>query len=283
MTAATRATAPNEIAPSDAVMKTESARILRRLNEPGACLAVAAEMEKAVVVRDSDAGQTIRTAVVDRPVVEAMALTDWIVCATPGRVARYHITPTGRAALRQILAKAESDHQGMAECAAPFDAANRSPEPGGSSGGRGAARYTAVESPLQLLSRRKNRDGSRFLANDLVAAGERLREDFELTQLGPRVAQNWEDFLTPKGPASGPVSGDARSTGARDRVAAALGALGPGLGDVVLRCCCFLEGIETAERRMGWSARSGKIVLRIALERLRDHYANQSRTANLIG
>ena len=51
---------------------------------------------------------------------------------------------------------------------------------------------------------------------------------------------------------------------ARDRVALALRDLGPGLGDVALRVCCFLEGIEAAERRMGWAARSGKIVLRIA-------------------
>ena len=26
-------------------------------------------------------------------------------------------------------------------------------------------------------------------------AGERLREDFELAQLGPRVAQNWDRFI----------------------------------------------------------------------------------------
>lgn len=59
---------------------------------------------------------------------------------------------------------------------------------------------------------------------------------------------------------------------ARERVAAALRDLGPGLGDVALRVCCFLEGVEAAERRMGWAARSGKVVLRIALMRLRRHY-----------
>ena len=50
---------------------------------------------------------------------------------------------------------------------------------------------------------------------------------------------------------------------------AALADLGPGLGDMVLRCGCYLEGLEVTEKRMGWSARSGKIVLRIALQRLR--------------
>ena len=49
-------------------------------------------------------------------------------------------------------------------------------------------------------------------------------------------------------------------------------ALGPGLSDIVFRVCCFLEGLETAEKRLGWSARSGKVVLKIALERLAAHY-----------
>ena len=31
---------------------------------------------------------------------------------------------------------------------------------------------------------------------DLVQAAEKLREDFERAQMGPRVAQNWEKFLT---------------------------------------------------------------------------------------
>ena len=39
---------------------------------------------------------------------------------------------------------------------------------------------------------------------------------------------------------------------ARQRVETALLALGPGLADVALRCCCHLEGLEPAERRMGW-------------------------------
>ncbi|MCB1366035.1 MAG: helix-turn-helix domain-containing protein, partial [Rhodobacteraceae bacterium] len=70
---------------------------------------------------------------------------------------------------------------------------------------------------------------------------------------------------------------------ARDRVARALADLGPGLSDVALRCCCHLEGLEQAERRMGWSARSGKIVLRIALQRLRRHYDETHAAGRMIG
>ena len=53
---------------------------------------------------------------------------------------------------------------------------------------------------------------------------------------------------------------------------------------MVLRCCCYLEGLEVAEKRMGWSARSGKVVLRIALQRLRRHYDEAyGRSGPLIG
>ena len=56
-------------------------------------------------------------------------------------------------------------------------------------------------------------------------------------------------------------------------------ALGPGLSDIVFRVCCFLEGLETAEKRLGWSARSGKVVLKIALERLGDALRHRRRAA----
>ncbi|WP_274963897.1 DUF6456 domain-containing protein, partial [Thioclava electrotropha] len=114
-----------------------------------------------------------------------------------------------------------------------------------------------------------------FNLADLVAAGERLREDFELAQMGPRVGQNWERFLTGgggRGQYRPELAMGGGSDTARERVALALRDLGPGLGDMALRCCCFLEGLETAEKRLGWSARSGKIVLRIALQRLKRHY-----------
>ena len=135
-------------------------------------------------------------------------------------------------------------------------------------------RYNLSESPLTALGRRTDKDGKPFLDRSLIAAGERLREDFEMAQMGPRVAQNWDRFLAASDRSSVQSGGgeSGRSSLARARIAAALRDLGPGLGDVALRCCCFLEGLEVTEKRMGWSARSGKIVLRIALIRLKRHY-----------
>lgn len=249
-------------------------RVLRRLCERGAVLAVAPEMEKAVVVRESEAGASQRTAVVDRDVAETLALRDWIGAARTGRVMRYRITAAGRQALEEMFgADTVSDvsQTGMAEQHREWGEKTESdPE----TGQRRKFRYNLAESPLTALARRRDKDGAAFLSEPLVSAGERLREDFELAQMGPRVAQNWDRFLT--GGARGGFSGDSGigngPEGARQRVADALAALGPGLGDVVLRCCCYLEGLETAEKRLGWSARSGKIVLRIALMQLRRHY-----------
>jgi transposase-like protein len=249
----------------------EGRRILRRLAEADTVLAIAADLEKAAVLRSFPDGRTLRLAVTDRAVAQAFALQDWITCPKPGRVSTYLITQAGRAALKRMAAR--EDRHGMAEAAATFGDQNRTWDTrvAEDEGEERRVRYNAAESPVQMLARRRDRDGKPFLPPELVAAAEQLRMDFELAQLGPRVTQNWERFLT--GGDRGGFGPDSKSGGsARDRVSVALRDLGPGLGDMVLRCCCFLEGLEVAEKRMGWSARSGKIVLRIALQRLRLHY-----------
>ncbi len=274
--------------PDDETFEVEARRVLRRLCEPGAVLAVASEMDKAVVVRDMAGGGTTRTAVVERAVAQALAVKDWIACIEPGRVARYRITPAGRAALGRMLAAqenaAQGAAQGFAEAQSGFDGPGMAP--GAADAARGKPRFAPGDSPMAALARRRDRDGVAFLGADLVAAGERLREDFELAQMGPRVTANWEHVLSGaidggRGGAGADAMGG--SAAARARVEAALRDLGPGLGDVALRCCCHLEGLEQAEQAMGWSARSGKIVLRIALQRLKRHYAGLGDAAGMIG
>jgi len=267
----------------EAMIVREARRVLRRLSEPGTFLAVARDLEKAALLREGADGQTTRVAVVDRSTAEAFALRDWISCRAGGRVTIYDITSAGRAALKRMLADHDGSH-GMAEAPSRFADQHRDWETQADERAE-RIRYNRAESPLSILARRRDKDGKPFLSADLVAAGERLREDFEIAQMGPRVTQSWDRFLTGGdrgtfGAGSGPSEGP---SAARDRVASALRDLGPGLGDVVLRCCCFLEGMEQAEKEMGWSARSGKIVLRIALQRLKRHYERLGDSAGLIG
>ncbi len=273
----TRSTTPSahreaELAPDEARLNHEAARVLRRLAEPGAFLAVAADMERAVVLRDGVEG-AVRLAVLDRPVAEAFALREWIICRKQGRVAQYEITAAGRAALRRILAEGGVPEAGSASAHGfPLGEAQR-------------PRAGLGESPVTALARRRDRDGKPFLTPDLVAAAEKLREDFEIAQMEPLVTQDWDRFLTPGSRAGfgSAGTGDRGQGEARERVAQALRELGPGLGDMALRCCCYLEGLETAEKHLGWSARSGKIVLRIALLRLRRHYDALGDRAKMIG
>ena len=271
--------------PEDETALAQKARhALESLVAPGAVLAVATDMDKAVVVRDLPGGSSKRTAVVDRAVAQAMALRDWIACQTPGRISRYVITAAGRSALSRILAGAEN--AARAEREAGFAEA-----PAGFTGHPGSARrnrYATADSPVLALSRRRDKDGAPFLPDDLLRAAEQLREDFELAQLGPRITQNWDRFLTGAGTGSGAAAASeaGMATGpaaARSRVQSALHDLGPGLADIALRCCCYLEGLEHVEKQMGWSARSGKIVLRIALQRLRHYYAGLPGAHHMIG
>lgn len=274
---------------SEEEVAREARRILRRLCESTAFLLVSPEMEKAAVFRETVPGRRTRTAVVDREIAQVFALKDWIEGRQSGRVGIYNITQAGRSALKRLLSE-ERQSRGKStaysECPSPFQDQHREfgEREVSDKDGRRKIRYNLAESPLTALARKKGPDGQPYLGASLLDAGERLREDFELAQMGPRVAQNWDHFLTAStagqmGDGGGNSDGAGR---ARDRVAAALKALGPGLADVAFRCCCFLEGLETTEKRLGWSARAGKVVLRIALQRLADHYES-SGDSRLIG
>jgi hypothetical protein len=248
-----------------AKLSEHALRALRRLCETGAVLAVAAEMETAVIVRNGHDGQSTRVGVVDRTVVEAMALKGWIMAPQGARIARYQITAAGRNALTELMARDESAKAAGTAAQEDQEVPRR-------------IRYGMAESPLAALARRRDRDGERFLTDDLVHAGERLREDFELARMELEVARDWDAFLvTLRTDAAPDPSGNCTAAKrAHQRVVTALQDLGPGLSEITLRCCCFLEGLEKAERTLGWSARSGKIVLRIALMGLKRHYVERA-------
>lgn len=282
--AATGSAGASPVMPDERLLRLEGRRLLHRLAEPGAVLAFSPAMEKAVIMRTLPDGASARTAVLDRAVAQAFSLKEWVRCRKAGRVSTYEISAAGRAELRRMEVRSGGEDTGrFAEGMAPF--AGMRPWTGGGAiddAGPRRGRRAAFESPIAILGRRRDRDGRPFLGPELVKAAERLREDFELARMG---ADTRGECGLPSGAPRHPAgTGPGPACRARERMEEALRDLGPGLGDVALRVCCHLEGIESAEREMGWAARSGKIVLRIALMRLCQHYDETcGRAGPLIG
>lgn len=128
-----------------------------------------------------------------------------------------------------------------------------------------------TESPLAWLARRKGVDGKPFLAPAQIEAGERFRRDIEQAQLLQRVTANWDASMTAGKNGGGDIATDI-AMDARRRLTSAYDALGAELGDLLTDVCGYLKGLETIERERNWPARSGKLALRIALDRLAAHY-----------
>lgn len=252
----------------------EIKNVLRCICEKNAILAVARNMDTAVVVRDDESGNSIRTAVVTSELAQEIAMRGWISCKDPeAKIARYVATSSGRRALREMIATDENKAQGLLADDGedtPWDAKPSR---------RKTSRFVTAESPLIGLSRRRDRDGQAFLSKEQVDVGERLRQDFELSNLELVEESNVLSLL-----AEVDETLPAAILDARKRLHDALLELGPGLADICLQCCCLLNGLESTEKKMGWSSRSGKIVLRIALTRLIQHYkATMGRFEPMIG
>jgi DNA-binding PadR family transcriptional regulator/transposase len=262
---------------NDIKLNKENIRILRRLSEQAAFMVMSLDLPKAIVMRGVGKSQ-VRTAVLSREQGQKILIRDWIERTGGGKLNRYEITNAGRASLKRMMSEQNELKltRGFSDNPSPFQ--EQHCEWGSrivtseSDDQPMRVRVNLRESPINMLGRKIGKDGKPFLANELLEAGERMREDFELSQLGPRVTQNWDRFLVGSDRGNFGSNEGGGSSMAQNRLRKAMTALGPGLGDIVLRCCCFLEGMEAAEKRMGWSARSGKIVLRIALQRLRMHY-----------
>lgn len=167
---------------------------------------------------------------------------------------------------RLILAgpRATGDH----ETSGALEASRPRPEPRCDAGAP-ARLVDAAESPIAWLARRRGREGAAFLDTAQFQAGERLRRDLELARILPKVTQSWEQ---PTGGAGKPGEATDVSIAAGQRARRALDVVGGEMAGLLLDVCGFLKGLGTVEAERGWPKRSGKIVLRMALDRLAAHY-----------
>lgn len=136
--------------------------------------------------------------------------------------------------------------------------------------GAGRARRTVTvnlaESPLTWLHSRGHLSDRQF------DAGERLRADWEFAQMVPGTTMRW-DVVRIKGSGGEPgLNATERQLSAKARFDGAVAAAGPGLADVLWRVVCACESLADAEKALEWPVRSGKLVLRLALDRVADFY-----------
>jgi hypothetical protein len=122
------------------------------------------------------------------------------------------------------------------------------------------------ESPLSRLKARRLIEPAQW------EAGERLRRDFTLARLAPRLGVDLTAPIARGRRGARETTLTETVVAARQRFAHAMAAVGPGLNDLLFDICCHLKGLEEAERAFGWPSRAAKVVLGLALDRLALHY-----------
>jgi hypothetical protein len=126
-------------------------------------------------------------------------------------------------------------------------------------------KFNRDESPISWLFSRG------YLTRRQFAAGEALRRDYELAQLDRMATMSWSPIGPSKGGGSGLNYSEAQIA-AKSRFDGALDMAGRDMRDICWRIICAGEALPNAEKDMGWPARSGKLVLRLALDRVADYY-----------
>lgn len=138
--------------------------------------------------------------------------------------------------------------------------------------GRTTVTIDDSESPLAWLARRKGRDGRALIEAHQLQAGERLRADFTRAHLMPRTTSNWESPMSDGRRSGGAGTFTDMMIASRQRVRQALDGVGPEFAGLLMDVCCFLKRLDDVERERAWPARSAKVVLKLALDRLARHY-----------
>lgn len=139
------------------------------------------------------------------------------------------------------------------------------PSHAGPQQGRRSVKVNLAESPLTWLHARGHLSDRQF------DAGERLRADWEHAHLSPSVTMRWDPVRISGGGDRG-LSQTERQLAAKQRFDGALAEAGPGLADILWPVACAGEALPDAEKALEWPVRSGKLVLKLALDRVADFY-----------
>jgi hypothetical protein len=235
----------------------EGRRVLRRLTERRLFLAPEAGAQFALA-GSKRAGRTMRVSAV---IVSEFCERGWV-------------TPRGTTPETFAISDAGADWLARSGAPDPFGAARQelSPYRMMMPDGMRDVTINELESPIVRLRMHGHLTPVQF------EAGERLRQDFTLAGLMPRLCA---DLTAPisnsaRGAKSAPMT--EKLIAARQRFRLAMASVGPGLSDLLFDVCCHLKGLEIVEATNAWPVRSAKVVLQIALDRLAAHYGIATRS-----
>ena len=242
-------------------IEREARRVFRKLMAPGAHLVPQGGDAWRLVSREEL--NAARIAPLAAATVQAFARRGWLKRA--GAAGTYVLSDAGRGWFERAT-----------ESGDPFEAQHQLRRTRLVKDAQGIERRVTVdesESPLARLKQRGLLDGAQF------DAGEKLRRDFTLAQLMPRLGVDYS-AATVLGRRGQKNEGEFTDMviAAKQRFANAMRAVGPGLSDLLFDVCCHLRGLEDAERANAWPSRSARVVLAIALDRLADHYGMRAAT-----
>jgi len=129
-----------------------------------------------------------------------------------------------------------------------------------------------TRSAFRALAQRLSTSGEPFLSASELEAGERFSSDWSRANYGRSQTQNYMRTGTDTGCANVAETAAIAAIDSRRRVSAATDYVGPGLSRAVISICGKDMGLEQMEKAEGWARRSGRTVLKLALQRLADFY-----------
>ncbi|MFC6789481.1 DUF6456 domain-containing protein [Methylobacterium komagatae] len=240
-----------------AILSREATRLLAALATPGADARPDPFDGAALIIRREEAGVSVGGGRFTRKAGHELREADLVVGEEGGRLV---LATAGLARLRREQGGEIEPFRAQHLDVVRGQVANEPPL------------RDASESPLAWMARRRDRDGRPMIDPVEYEAGERLRRDITQALMLPKMGTDWTAPRVDGGGARDVAGASDGAVAARQRVRAALAAVGHDLSDLLLDLCGFLKGLERIEAERRWPARSAKVVARIALARLAEHY-----------
>ncbi len=129
-----------------------------------------------------------------------------------------------------------------------------------------------TRSVLRSLAQRLDKAGDPFLNAAELSAGEQFSKDYARANYGKTQTQNYAAAGSDRRRANTAEDAIIAAIDSEKRITAAIDYVGPGLSRAVISICGKDMGLEEMERMEGWTRRSGRTVLKLALQRLSEFY-----------